>query len=193
MIASDTYMLEGSRQELATLLRCTVLDFNTTLPNLKSSEVGDVTVHSNGHVTIICRRRQREFRARENGRNRVAKHREKRSCNTESPLVSGSASDSPPGPGKGVQGEGEFRSIQLSISEHFKQPDRRWTHIEEHTLFEICKSPTALDEWQTIRSYRMKKKDFQRQTILALLENWAGELDKAVNFTPEKPRPRIAI
>jgi hypothetical protein len=116
MMKDDTYLIEGGRPELAGLLRCKVEDFNNALPILKASGIADVALHSNGHVTILCRRRQRELQARENGRIRVSKHREKRKCNDTPPLASGSASDSSP-KGLGERGKGFPVTIDDAIQQ----------------------------------------------------------------------------
>lgn len=89
--------------------------------------------------------------------------------------------------------EDVFSQIQLEIHAHFNRPEgSRWPYDEEHLLAEVCKSPTVIDEWATIRAYRRSIKEFQRKTVISLLQNWMGELDKARNSIP-KQRPKIAI
>jgi hypothetical protein len=190
MIANDTYKLEGSRQEMATLLRCSVGDLNLALPSLKASDAGDVTLESNGYVTLASRRLKRECIARENGRKRQSKFRDRGGGNATKPSVSVSASDSESESPEGGLGEtgGAFHDLKREIHVRFKrEPGERWDYEEERLLFEICKSPTAIHEYHTIIGYGGT---FPRQSVLSLLQNWKKELDKARNF---KPDPKEAL
>lgn len=94
MIASDTFQIEAHRAELARMLRCNESELHDALLNLKSSEAGIVTLHGDGRVTLISRRRMAEIKARNNGRVRSSKHREKHKSNAIVPSVSISDSDS---------------------------------------------------------------------------------------------------
>jgi len=114
MISNDTYMLEAaSRSDLAIMLRCRVDELTRALTSLQASGLGDVKLESNGAVTLMSRRLEREFSARKNGRDRVSEFRKKRRCNDPCnghvPSVSVSGSDSS-SEGKGGVGE---RGVEL--------------------------------------------------------------------------------
>lgn len=105
MIATNSHRIEGSSAELACSLRCTEKELLDALPSLQSSGLGDVIRHSNGRVTLICRRLLAEYKHREAGCLRVQRFREKRTCNAHSPpMVSGTLAS---GSAVRVEGSGE--------------------------------------------------------------------------------------
>lgn len=114
------------------MLRCNESELHGALLGLKSSEAGIVTLHSNGLVTLISRRRLNEHNARKNGRSRVASHRLKRKCNGDPPLYSASdsASEKPEG-GRGGNPK-------------FEKP--RFDEMEFHAL-KIGLPPTEIDKF----------------------------------------------
>ncbi len=205
MIANDTYKLEGSRQELATLLRCGIGELNASLPNLKASDVGDVTLDSSGSVTLASRRLKREWIARQNGRKRQSKFRENSGCNTSKGSLSVSNSEvfseGDRGTGKGPLAGRVFELLKLEVGKHFgRGVDFHWNYDEQWNLSEVCKRPGAESEWLEIVAFRHQAESdgkIIKATVKSLLEGWGSELDRARNYRPEKPasgqpKPRAA-
>lgn len=82
-------VITGTREQLARLGRCSVVEVSTAIDELKHTQTADVT-ERNGIVTIICRRMKRDADARKSGRLRVQKHREHVSVTpkeTQKPLL----------------------------------------------------------------------------------------------------------
>jgi hypothetical protein len=192
MTANDTYMLEGSRDQLSLALRCTVAELSGALPNLKASGLGDVETHSNGNVTLLSRRLKREFLDRKNSSVRVARFREKRKCNDPGngkvplALVSGSGSGSDPVGNEGAGRKGfPTAQLMLEVGKHFgRGPGDSWSYVEEEELARVARRPQCLAEWSEIIGYYRKPDAFPRHSVLPLLQNWGGELDKARNYQP---------
>lgn len=104
------------------------------------------------------------------------------------PFVSVSTSDSVSQGGDRGPGEGDVRAqLRREMSECFKRPvSESWTYEEECLLLEVCKSPTAIEEWYTLRSYRTKAKErHHRFSIRTLLTNWKQDLDAARTYVAE--------
>lgn len=79
-----TGVLSGPTYELAKLTRCTPDEFTAAAHDLQKTKAADVTF-SNGHVTLINRRMQREARKRLAGAERVQKWRSKQDQNATIP------------------------------------------------------------------------------------------------------------
>ncbi len=73
-------VITGSREILARLGRCSAVQVDAALQNLKDTNAADIT-ERNGVVTVINRRMKREFSARKTGSDRVQRHRERDPCN----------------------------------------------------------------------------------------------------------------
>lgn len=63
-----------------------------------------------------------------------------------------------------------------------RNPKERWPFDEERAACEVSKRADALKEIEEILDYYRKPEAKPRQTVLNLLTNWAGELDKARNY-----------
>jgi len=70
--------LTGTPDQLARALRCTVTDFHAAMRELQTTETG-VVRESNGVLTLVSRRLQREQKAREDGALRFKRHYKKQS------------------------------------------------------------------------------------------------------------------
>lgn len=70
----------GTRELLARIGRCTVLQCDAALADLKQTNAAEIQ-ERNGVVTVINRRMKREFLARKNGAVRVSEWRGKTTCN----------------------------------------------------------------------------------------------------------------
>jgi len=68
--------ITGTREQLARVGRCTTVELDHALSELKSTCAADVTIR-NEIVTVVNRRMHREFKTRENTRGRVVKYRKK--------------------------------------------------------------------------------------------------------------------
>jgi len=75
-------VITGTREEIARLGRCSAVELDQTLHELRKHSTADVT-ERNGQVTIVNRKMRREFREREACRRRVQQHRS--SVNSGSP------------------------------------------------------------------------------------------------------------
>lgn len=75
-----TGILSGTHEELARLARCSDVEMAQTIHALKKYKTADV-YERNGIVTLINRKMNREHKARQSGRLRVTRHRERPSCN----------------------------------------------------------------------------------------------------------------
>lgn len=210
MIASGTFQIEAPRAELARMLRCNESELHDALLSLKLSEVGIVTLHGNGNVTLINRRRLNEHNARKNGRSRVASHRLKHKCNTYPALYSASASDSQSGKGEsgetpadepfpevavdpgiprplppGAGATAAFLHAEIGKA-YQRDPLANWPHDEHRALLDLCRVDGVDKEWYEIKAYHAKDPGYRRQTVRSLLENWQCELDKARGFDTRK-------
>jgi len=146
----------------------------------------------------IATEEQRRVRTRE----RVRRHREKRTISIEKPKCNADvtlcnadvtplyASVSVSTSGKGVQGKGERNlvpQLKAEVGKHYgRGPDDRWGCDEEYALVEVAKRPAALEEFDTIRAYYRNGAEYPRTQVKTLLENWPGELDKARNHKPKE-------
>jgi len=74
-----------------------------------------------------------------------------------------------------------FENLRSRISEMYGKT-RRWNNIEETTLADIAREPTALQEFEAIKEYRSrlpaKEKKYFPQSVLSLLEKWPELLDR---------------
>lgn len=75
-------VLRGTIEELSRFARCSTVQLTHALADFQTTGAADVT-ERNGVVTLICRRMQREHKAREANRLRAAKYREKQGSNDE--------------------------------------------------------------------------------------------------------------
>lgn len=80
MAEARTYFVKGTPEDLANSLGITVEEFEIFVADLKRTDTGDVR-RSNGNVTLVSRRRKREFKSLESTRLRVARHRDKHDSN----------------------------------------------------------------------------------------------------------------
>ncbi len=72
--------ITGTREALARLGRCSTVQVENALADLKHTKAAEVT-ERNGIVTVINRRMKREYKARKHGAERVTRHRQKGECN----------------------------------------------------------------------------------------------------------------
>lgn len=79
MNRADVYELTGTIEQLRRKLGVLPEELTRCLHDLKTNDAATVRF-SNGDVSIISRRRQKELKAKENNRLYVAKHREKTEC-----------------------------------------------------------------------------------------------------------------
>ena len=76
MNEQETGKIKGSQAEICRLVGCMPGEFGEFIEENKRHKFADVTF-CNGHVTIINRRLYRAFLAREDGKKRIKRHREK--------------------------------------------------------------------------------------------------------------------
>ena len=184
MYNSNTFTLSGTPEELARVLRCSVSEFTSALQDLSIHNAAVLDTRHNV-VTLISRRLQRLHKSRESMRLRKQSQRERQKCHTQ--VTSASVSASIP-VGIGDRGKGRNLAPQLrtEIGKHFnRKPDDRWAYDEEFALVAVCKRPAAESEWLEILRFRKaaaKNGDRIREKLIATLENWPAELDRARNY-----------
>lgn len=79
---------------------------------------------------------------------------------------------------------GTFEEIRFAISNLYGDADRRWSHLEEAMLAEICRGGSASEEYDLIRRFRnslppQDRARFFPQSVVRLLEKWNEVLDRA--------------
>jgi|GEM_PF-1510052 len=75
--------ITGTREQLARVGRCTTVELEQALSELKSTNAAEVCNGRNDLVTVINRRMKRECNAKEKAKLRVEKCRNKRKCNAD--------------------------------------------------------------------------------------------------------------
>lgn len=95
----------------------------------------------------------------------------------------------PPGTGATVA----FLRAEIAKA-YQRDPLISWPYDEDDALLQLCRNPGAEKEWYEILAYHSKEPRYKRQTVLSLLQNWRGELDKARSYDarnkPSKPDDR---
>ncbi len=80
MFLDSVSEISGTPDELSRIARCSRVELEAGLEELKRTQCASVTV-CNGNVTVACRRLQKQRNARENTAKRVKRHREKQPGN----------------------------------------------------------------------------------------------------------------
>jgi hypothetical protein len=78
--------IAGTREKLAQLCRCSTVELDHALTELKATETANVMIRNN-IVTVINRRMKREHKEREANRLRVQRCRHKEQCNGDPPDI----------------------------------------------------------------------------------------------------------
>ncbi len=76
MWQDNTYRLRGTHEQLARMARCTPLEAEATIADLRAHRAADVT-RSHGKVTLISRRFKRELGARKSANDRKIRQRKR--------------------------------------------------------------------------------------------------------------------
>lgn len=102
--------------------------------------------------------------------------------------------------GKGKEGNGREKEGELSLSDGTQQPKQsvweplrirvckmmgrreatKWSELELAKLKEVHQSGTSEQDLETLEAYYQSGSQFLRRDVLTLLNNWNGEIDRAI-------------
>lgn len=178
-------VLRGTREQLARTARCSTVELALALTDLQATGAADVT-ERNGIVTVINRRMNREFKARESTRLRVSKFREsgavtlqKQPSSSEGESDSGSSGF---GGERGVE-NGEVPDLLDFLRSHLsalyrRKEGQRMTYAEESALAEVARRDGVRDELTELEEFKGRTEYFPR-SLSALLDSWSALVDRA--------------
>lgn len=181
-------VITGTREQLARLGRCSAVELDHAIEELKGTSAADVTVRDDA-VTVINRRMNREYKSRKANTLRVERFREKRPCNAD---VTGHISEVRSQKSETQERASVMAGLRAELNKTYRRGESdAWSNIEETTLFDISKRPGAIEELQHILLFRSKmqpddRRRFFPQTLYALLDRWTEALDKARIQAPIK-------
>lgn len=189
--------LTGSIEQLAAACRCTPVQMQRAVDDLRRNDAADITV-GNDSVMLTCRFLARKFKSAEMNRLRVNRHREKTSTPPSvMPTVAQNQTPKlvPKPPPSAFESADEppsklFESLRTALNAIYG-PTRRWSYVEESMLAEIARSGQGEAELALIVAYRdamppQDKARFFPNSLTRLLEKWGEMLDRA-RMAPRRP------
>jgi hypothetical protein len=160
-------LITGTREELAVLGRCTVVQVDAALTDLIRTKTADVTFR-NDVVTVVNRRMRRDYLARKNGAIRVHRHRSNVACNAS---VTGHKSES--------ESESEGKGERVSVSRDPGAASPPSSPLEK------------LQGWQLRKDLRETTDPKEIEAIKAEMRRRSVANRKPATPSPEKPKPPV--
>lgn len=196
-------VITGTAAQLARAGRCDVVEMEAAIKELKMQEVADIK-ERNGYVTLVCRRINKEYKARNNNKLRVKKHREKADvtpmslqCNAtrarnNNDRACAQARDDINIINNNTKSNNKKKNIkEKELSPNAVDLRRRlnglfhrrdttaWSDHEIERLIQIAERSDCIDEFKRIEELYLSGYIYRRRDIMTLLNNWTVELDRA--------------
>jgi len=170
--------VKGTTDQLCRMLRCTKREMKIAIQEIENLGIGGAVMDCNNIVTITSRRKTREFKELELNRLRVNRHRRKAKCKEKKQQCNGPSSYSSPS----SITSSDINIYARRIGALFGRDEKEQFNIKElEALNKLGAIPEKhldlIEKYYT--AFIEDKKDFRRNSVLALLQNWKGERDKA--------------